>query len=273
MKIRDYVELLAAGPNFNAEGLSYHDCPECGTKGKFMVGCTDDGGLFYRCFRATCGVSGRTDMGSAQRVFTRAPKARTVHAVPFLLPVTAQSWDALREYVPAFATMHQESVWRYMGIEDPDTDCLSVGWRLRGPHGEYRGTQIRRYGEFTGPKCTTLAHTAAGPLQAWFDPHTPRTSALLIVEDPASALAASWWYGVRTVALLGTHMTEEMALEIRAQRPTGIHIALDADATDKAIHMKQKWGAILGGTVRVLPLHEDLKDLPSHLLREKLSGI
>lgn len=91
---------------------------------------------------------------------------------------------------------------------------------------------------------------------------------VVIVEDIISAWKL--WYAteIRAVALLGTHLTIEAAMEIQ-QNASHVIFALDADATRKSWDMIRKWG---GGfyTSRVLELTKDIKNMDIEAIQDMI---
>jgi DNA primase len=70
----------------------------------------------------------------------------------------------------------------------------------------------------------------------------------IIVEDAASAAAVSK-YGTG-IALLGTHLTDE-ALEVIATYRS-VTVALDRDATNKALHLTKRIKQFTTATMKIL---------------------
>jgi hypothetical protein len=92
----------------------------------------------------------------------------------------------------------------------------------------------------------------------------------VIVEDIPSAVRASRY--VNSVALLGTGIGMDRAIEIAEHAPRPLWIAFDQDATALAFRWARRY-ALLWGDVRVLPLEHDLKDLTEMELEDKLGAL
>ncbi len=87
---------------------------------------------------------------------------------------------------------------------------------------------------------------------------------LLIVEDIPSAIKASRF--INTVALLSSHINLEQIQHIRKLTNT-VYLALDEDATDKAIKLQKKYGFYFRNFM-VIPLSKDVKDMNEKELEE-----
>lgn len=100
-------------------------------------------------------------------------------------------------------------------------------------------------------------------------PFLPVHNAVL-VEDCLSAMRINQlnagWQGI---ALLGTHMSDDMVKAIATQYPS-VKIALDNDATSKALGMKRKYGFFFE-SCEVIPMEEDPKALDHYDLRKVLN--
>ena len=87
---------------------------------------------------------------------------------------------------------------------------------------------------------------------------------MLCVEDIVSAVKAAQY--TTTVALGGTHLSEEMVWEItRIADDRPILLALDQDATAKAVKFAKKYA--LWGNFQVIPLSKDIKDTPNDVIK------
>jgi hypothetical protein len=59
---------------------------------------------------------------------------------------------------------------------------------------------------------------------------------------------------------LGTHIPEDLIDKLLSQKVKKVRLALDADAWDKAVKYKEKYGALFGN-FQLIPLSKDIKDL------------
>jgi hypothetical protein len=122
-----------------------------------------------------------------------------------------------------------------------------LGWALRIPPG------VR-----ASPK--TLAYPADEglPWACWYV--HPEATALVVVEDPWSAMRVWQDTGLSAVALMGTHASDALIADIARHKSPKVVIALDADATSKAVALGRRTG-LVWRNVEVLPLKQDLKDV------------
>lgn len=90
-----------------------------------------------------------------------------------------------------------------------------------------------------------------------------------MVEDQFSAMRL-WQEGVSAVALLGTHINHERAVELSSVT-RNVVIALDKDATNKAIAHAAQFRYALDA--KVVALTKDVKDLDEKELKELLNDI
>ena len=101
--------------------------------------------------------------------------------------------------------------------------------------------------------------------EGWVGLHFPQiigSSEALLVEDMFSAEAMSPLYP--TIALLGTTLNEKKIDYLIKCGIINLSIALDADATRKAIALQRKWWMIK----KIVPLRKDLKNCtPVELLK------
>lgn len=92
-----------------------------------------------------------------------------------------------------------------------------------------------------------------------------------IVEDMLSSKRLEQ-LGMPSIALLGTHISDKLLKDILDYDPSAeIFLALDNDATAKAVGYKQKFGGMFRN-FRVIPLSKDIKDMTEDELRGLLDG-
>lgn len=259
--LRDFVRLAAAGEDFSTERLNYYDCPECQRKRKFFVVRDEaEGALFGKCLSASCGVYIRVQQRGA-----RVPSDSTSQQVPKLrityrreelglerLVPHRNEWDVLAERYALTREQLSTLFWAD-GIR-------RVGFPIYSPLGQERGIQLRAY-DGREPKALTRPYDAHSPLVSWYSLNSV-SSLLVIVEDTVSALRLSPYCTV--LALLGTTLSREAAQEIATYAPThDVRVALDADATAKAVDMARNlrgWLPAQAVTYHVLK-DKDIKDM------------
>ena len=247
MNIKEYVESLGLQ---NDESRRM-DCPSCGHKKTFSV--TNQGGtLMWNCFYADCSVKGRTD-----RRLTRAnadnmvsilskntqQKTSSCPEVPFEKP---KSWSRVvpprgMDYVHLVNTSGRFDDIYYDVVRErlvyPIYDTLGllrdgVGRTMTGERPKWY-----RYGNYDGGFRIGTSDIA------------------VVVEDVPSAVSISDW--VSGYALLGTSLRDRHIQELSAYRR--VVIALDKDATDKALTMMRALHSIV--PTGMLILDKDLKTL------------
>lgn len=81
-----------------------------------------------------------------------------------------------------------------------------------------------------------------------------------IVEDMFSSKRLEQ-EGLKSVALLGTHMSDTLVKDILDYSPYAkVFLALDEDATAKAVQYRRCYGAIFRNFI-IVPLDKDIKDM------------
>ena len=95
------------------------------------------------------------------------------------------------------------------------------------------------------------------------------TSVCMLVEDIPSAIKAT--KHVTSVALLGTNLTSDCLMHLRGKFTT-LYIALDEDATDKAIQMAKKYSIFFKEVIPV-PLKKDIKNMNDEELDDLFGGL
>ena len=255
-RIQEFVTL--AGIDLEPGESKYDSCPECGRDGKFSITRTDTG-LLYHCFRDACGVSGHVGaVGVAmQPKKGKQVKPDTLH--PYegeLYPLTGlqRARFVINNGLHRRATEAGRFKWA------PDEKCYA--FPMMDPRGYERGVLLRRY-DGREPKALTRQHTA-GPRQSWYV-HDDDFSRVILVEDQVSALKLSRY--CTAVALLGTSMSHEAAIEVSTTRPKHVTIALDEDAINTAYKLK-RWFGLLWPSTDVLHLRKDVKDMTYKQNRE-----
>lgn len=213
--------------------------------------------ILYVCHRAKCdfeGGIGNILPHAAKNIGTPKPQRRV--------------WEGKTYDLPQPVLKRIEELW---GISEPEhwwwtTDYGGrVAMSIRSPKYRHRGWLLRDIAGRDGPKALTYVDEGEQGL-SWYKPH-PHCGTVL-VEDIPSAVRASRY--VNSVALLGTGIGVDRAIEIGEYAPRPIVLALDQDATDLSFRWAKKY-ALLWGDVKVLPLKKDLKDSSEAELEEKLT--
>ncbi len=244
--LSSHVESLEIAPF----GRYRSDCPVCNRKNTFSV--TDDGvQRLWFCFHADCNVRGRTSIKISREHASQAFKKRITPKVnstsDFEIPDTfvslSRSWEGVqyaRKVNSYDAYLSGRVDLRYdfkknrvvFLVKDGSKVVDAVGRSLTD-----RTPKWYRYGS-SGNPFTCGNSTVA-----------------FVVEDCASACCVSDL--VEGVALLGTNLLESHIEKLANYRK--VFVALDKDATDKAIQMVR----VLSSRVptRLVILATDLKNL------------
>lgn len=245
---------LADGDRVN--GLT---CPECdgGRSGEraFTIGRIGSS-LWWKCWRASCGYSGRTADGKTDAAGTKKPKRRLNFTGE---PLTYEQLDELAvKYQTPRPGLLAIGDWFY---------TQDYGGRVVMPvfarDGSRRGAVLRSLDKAAQPK--VLNDMAEGVVPcAWFSSLYPKT--LFLVEDIPSAVTLHA-LGGDAVALLGTSLTQDKLDDILTARPSKVVIALDEDAFSVAIKMLADNRHRLPSGSEVVRLTKDIKDMsPSERL-------
>jgi len=216
-----YVESL----DFPALTRYRSDCPACGKKNTFSV--TDDGmqRLWY-CFHADCNVSGRTGVTLTKE---HASRARSLDAELYVKRV--QAYDA---YLSGRADI------RYDFKRNRVVFLVKNGNKVVDAAGRSIDGRTPKWYRYSDSKHPFVCGTG---------------TCAVLVEDCASSCAVS---NVSVgVALLGTNLLTEH-IDILKQYDR-VFVALDKDATDKAITMVRTLHSHV--PTRLMVLHTDLKNM------------
>ena len=246
--LKTYVESLDIVPNTKYRS----DCPVCAKKNTFSV--TDDGlKRMWYCFHADCNVSGRTGISLSKTTSTQVFN-KPVHSTS--ITNTFSEFEMPDTFVSVSRRVEAESYLRKVGAYDAylagaadvryDVRMNRVVFIIRkgkkvvdaaGRSLDGRAPKWYRYGSSKLPFTCTHGDDA------------------ILVEDCASACAI---YGNATgVALLGTNLLAEH-IEVLKQY-NRVFVALDKDATDKAITMVRTLHSHV--PTRLMVLHTDLKNM------------
>lgn len=208
--------------------------------------------LWWRCHRNKCSFRGmhgaKVDRGSAPAVHTKG--RWNYEATP--LPKAWLEWLSNKFNIPDDII---DKEWQW-------TD--GYGGRVVMPVRNHRNITtaytLRSYDPEQGRKA--LIHRVMEETgQAWYQ-SCPYPSHVIIVEDQPSALRASLWTGVNTVALLGTHIPEDLLDRIKwaYNYIPVVLVALDQDATPEAAKYVVALRALYP-RLRLWALQKDIKNM------------
>lgn len=249
-------------------------CPAClgGDKreASWVVG-REANRVWYKCFRASCAVSGVAGAESLPPGIKAELDRALARIRPYTRPVRPFGGVDRTYFWERFEVDVGE--WRG-GLTDDDEYVLKV----RGPHGDLRGVVVRqpvwkgtpkapRKGREGLPK-TVLYPASSKPMLAWY-PHSVGFSHVVLVEDQISAMKVAQQTHAAAVALLGNGINAEGVRDILKVKPRVVTIALDPGAEGQAQNIARKWGLYFERT-RVVMLEADPKDIPADDLAEEL---
>jgi len=246
--LKTYVEGLDIVPNTKYRS----DCPVCAKKNTFSV--TDNGlQRMWFCFHADCNVSGRTGVTlsrtSASTVFERSPVSKPP-------PRTSNTYEIPDTFVSVSRRVEAESYLRKVGAYDAYlSGAADIRYDVRMNRVAFLIRDGRKVVDAAGralndrtPKWYRYA-SSKHPFVCGSRPTA------VLVEDCASACAC---HEVGSgVALLGTNLLTEH-IEVLKQYGR-VFVALDKDATDKAITMVRTLHSHV--PTRLMVLHTDLKNM------------
>jgi hypothetical protein len=246
--LKTYVEGLDIVPNTKYRS----DCPVCAKKNTFSV---SDNGMqrMWFCFHADCNVSGRTGVTlsrmSASTVFERSAASTPP-------PRTNNTYEVPDTFVSVSRRVEAESYLRKVGAYDAYLSGVAdIRYDVRMNRVVFLIKDGRKVVDAAGralndrtPKWYRYA-SSKHPFVCG------RVSTAIVVEDCASACTC---HEVGSgVALLGTNLLTEH-IEVLKQYDR-VFVALDKDATDKAITMVRTLHSHV--PTRLMVLHTDLKNM------------
>lgn len=220
-------------------------CPSCRASHErsFGVKRVADG-LVFSCFRAKCGLQGflpdRGTIFDATRAKVQAKEPTPYSAVQELTKPTDRDETFFAGW--GVDLMQTDIVWvthdDAYAFEIQGPRGLRKGWHIRQPR--WKSKKSHRYGA-PGPKGMTYLDKRSHSKLAW-TPSEGKT--VVLVEDVISALKISQHAGssYRGVALLGTDLTQVAIDELNRAGAKRVIIWLDADATNQAYSLLNRWG-------------------------------
>jgi hypothetical protein len=250
-KIRFIGQELAIGATDNRTLCVYCDGGTSHER-SFAITRQDRYTVAYKCHRASCGREGYVHLSSGAgeevqktKVFTPNPYKGTTVALEYDdLAYLDETYDLDLEYVIK------------AGWARADEPGFSLALPVISPIGTLRGLIVRRKLE-DGRKYVHSYKIVDEPWLCWY-----RTSFrdVVVVEDQISALKVAKY--ATSVALLGTHLSQEKIDEIRNVAKTGkIWLALDKDASNRTFEYLKQYRLYCNGNLNGLMLSKDIKDM------------
>ncbi len=230
------------------------DCPTCGHKNTLSIS-RSNGWLKWYCFSASCSERGvRRETLTVEDLAKVLQTPKTTQAKPFEIP----EWFVYPEKNSACMNYLHDNHCE-IAIE---RDLVEVWYDVRMARCVFL---IYNYGHRMGGVGRDLVPSAYAPkwynygdtsLPLMLDPCGTNRDTLIIVEDAASACAASTV--ISAAAIRGTTLTDEHIKRITRDYDKFI-VALDKDASEKGLAMARQLSSY--GSASVLLLERDLKYL------------
>lgn len=275
-QIQDYAKEVAVG----REGRYLCPCCNGGSSRERSLSITrrSNTEAFYICYRASC------SLGAGHIALYSADDGSILRHNTFKKPTNNDLTHNLasldRETVDFFMRKYYMTPGQLLYGRFQTTFDRRIYMWIFGPRRLKRGGCVRKYAElYTGrreltsiPKNLVHFNGTDDKALSWYfkDRHRKRNSKdLIIVEDIPSALRLNSYCD--SVSLIGTGLGSDKQKEIRSMGYDRIYLALDEDATAKALKIKKSCSLYLSN-MRVIPLSKDIKDTPPEELEEVLHG-
>lgn len=233
-------------------------CPLCngGPDGKATFSVSKrDGVLLFFCHRVSCPFRGTTSRTSRAGEGDRQSRSSSPQYFPPTRELDEESYQLLSDrFGLTRESLGFAGVRRVEGARRNYTGRIC--FPIYGPDLRERGASYRTYEDGVEPKALVLMRE--GQLKAGWYKFLRRCDTLVIVEDPVSAIKLAPHF--HSLALFGTHISDQVADEVVAGRYKRVWLALDEDATKQSIRQVLRLRRRVGG-IKVYPLSVDIKDM------------
>ena len=231
-------------------------CPQCGggsTSEKSLgLGISEEGYLWWKCHRASCGLSGKRLAWGVVQGPGAAPKKRPKGFTGALEALSDEHKGKFR----AVFELDTPQNWRFA------PEYARIYMPVWGPDYRTRGAILRNLPEDKRtPKTLTFKAEVEQPWMHWAGPDRDNP---VIVEDMISA-AKVQQSGITAVCILGTHLGLEKVREILRYTDQAV-LALDKDAYSKATQYAVQYRHLIN--FEVWKLERDLKYVSEERIRE-----
>lgn len=256
-------------------------CPKCGggqSGERSLAVSRYSTGYAWFCHRASCGFRGAEwDLGiSHGRVAAKKPASfNPLEAYPRRI-VFAKEVPELYDALGYSEVTHFE----IYGRENPALDQTDVCFWCRGVWGDLVAYHVRRK-LLSGAKfCKTYAAGAGTESPYAYYPSEVAPEGEIenvwLVEDPISACRLSRFGRGKDVgvSILGTNVQSSVVKTIRDRFGNHLRflVALDRDASIKALHASSRIAQEVGVSIYPVPLRDDIKNLSTQDLKTLLSA-
>ena len=272
--LKDYADRLPQGSSVS--GLL---CPICtgghsGERSLSVYRRTDH--VYARCWRASCNARQRYDLSYDQIIAAQPAPLKVAPRPQYdgrLAPLTHADIDYFQERF----NINRDLSWNY--IRQNGNDYV---FPLNTAKGHVQGHVVRapvwsgepqcpRYYNLDPHKPKAKTYIREGMLaMAWYCPykHNLLAQSVVLVEDCVSAMTIAS-LGFRSVALLGTNLSDNKIYSLRQDGADHCIIALDPDATDKSFDMARRANPVVRTAILMMqrdPKDTDPKELQTLLL-------
>lgn len=266
---------LTAGALQEGEQTRELLCPSCfggsSSERSFAIRITE-GRVHYRCFRASCGFGGKFDKSIG-----------LLEDNPKILPAQVKTYSRMfNESIIPVGNIGAALFESKFGLDLMDLDDCEVRYApdsdryafvVHSPLWKPRGWSIRCFNE-TDISAGVWHKWSAYPISddiCWMGWYTragiEQDKPVVLVEDAISAIKVSRQFICGY--LNGTSLDyDKLAEVIHVGRKRGVVIALDKDATAKAIDLLSRWGFYLGANAITRALEKDLKYSTNQEIRQ-----
>jgi hypothetical protein len=229
-------------------------CPYCGggASAEKSFNATREGeSFFWKCFRASCGVSGST---GPNRSITRVRVGSTKRNTSTWEGECEQLSDEWRQFLKAKVGFTDWHLTVCGALYAPKEH--RVAFPIFGPMGERRGWVLRSYDPEAYVKALTKPERDDEPCTSHYRTRVGEGH-VVVVEDIPSAVRAARYSNA--VALNGTGCRVDDAMELAAHY-RHVTWALDKDAVRLSLKWHMKYGGLFNQS-EILVLPKDLKDM------------
>lgn len=222
----------------------------------FNLTVVEHGKAKYLCHRATCGAHGSV-FGAAGFVIQAGNSQGSRKGVhdPFRGATGPLGGEWVSELSRLYSLREDEAI-RHGWLEEIDSGRLVVC--IRSPTNEHRGVQLRESRGASGSRSRDFRETD-GNWMGWFYPSTRVSeSPTVLVEDVISAAKVAQ-AGFVAASLMGCNLSLDLLLEGANRGDFPCYLALDRDATGKAIEYSQRYRFLVNGNLIPILLSKDIK--------------
>lgn len=242
------------------------DCPFCKSGEASFSMTRTPAGIVYNCFRAKCGAKGFVSLMPHSMLDVHHASTKKFEPKEFKYPLRNFSDEELSEHFGKY------ELSKYLLVENGFRYDYCNG-RVHMPIRSYESAEIGAVAKmlpnsvWTGPKAVAY-WTKDYPKVHFADIQVRVPEWCAVVEDIISSVKVSQI--IECAALLGTHMSADVALEIR-KHFRNLLVMLDPGAEDKATKIIHSY-KLYFDTIKIVLLEKDPKDTPYEELKGAILG-